>query len=952
MCRSTLRSAARLLFLAGFLACLPAPALAGTVTLAWDPNSESDLAGYIVLYGTQAGVYTTSLDVGNRTNSSIASLEGGRRYYFVVQAYNTSGLTSPYSDEVNAYIELPSQPAIGSVTPASGLIAGGTAITITGSNFQPGASVWLGITRTASAVVVNSTTMTAVSAAAPAGGAVDVRVTNPDGGTAIKPLGFTYVDPRISVTSVSPGAGGTAGGTAVTITGTNFAGGAVARFGDRTAASTTVLSGTTIVAVTPPSAAGTVAVNVTNTDGASASLANAFTYVTGLPTLVSVQPWEGPPSGGTLITLTGSNFTSGMTLTVGGAAATDVTVTSATSLTARTPALAPGAAAPLAVDLVLTGPGGSATMKKGFTYVTPVPAITAVTPASGSSAGGTRVTITGGNFSPSMQVFFGGEVGTSVAVHDASTLSVTTPAHAAGVVSVGVKPLGGTLVERASAFTFLDDDHTVDSDRDGLPDWWETQFGLDPARSTDVDGATGDPDGDGLTNAQEHAAGTHPRGFHARYFAEGVNSTLFDTTFDFLNPSAHDAHLLLTFQRQAGGVVRKVVRIAAQSRASVGTQGVAGLENDSFSMVFESDVELVAERTVSWDRRGYGAHSETAIAGASPTWYLAEGATHSGFDLYYLIQNPSAAWLMVRVTYLLPSGSPIVKHYNIAPSSRYTVWVDVEDPRLAQTDVSAIVTSLTGQSIIVERAMYREGRSQKFTAGHAAAGVTTPSSTWFLAEGSTGPLFDLYVLIANPETRAVDALVSFLLPDGTTIDKVYRVPGLSRYTIYVDEADPRLVHTAVSTTVRTLDGAPIIVERAMWWPGRFTQWFEAHASAGSTRSARRWAVAGGEEGGARNVTTYYLMANTSPVADDVKVTVLYEDGSQSTRTFSLPANSRFNVHMRAQFPESAGRKFGVVVESLGRYGVPAELVVERAIYWDADVAWAAGTNAPGMPVGQ
>src|SRR5258706_15174685 len=59
------------------------------VTLSWDANSETDIAGYRLRYGTTTGVYDQNLDVGNTTHASILNLANGTPYFFVVSAYNT-----------------------------------------------------------------------------------------------------------------------------------------------------------------------------------------------------------------------------------------------------------------------------------------------------------------------------------------------------------------------------------------------------------------------------------------------------------------------------------------------------------------------------------------------------------------------------------------------------------------------------------------------------------------------------------------------------------------------------------------------------------------------------------------------------------------------------------------------------------------------------------------------
>lgn len=87
-----------------FLIFVSSVQAASNVTLAWDANSENDLAGYKVFYGTVAEAYQHSIDVGNVTEYVVTNLADGT-WYFAVTAYDQSTNESGFSNEVNAALD-------------------------------------------------------------------------------------------------------------------------------------------------------------------------------------------------------------------------------------------------------------------------------------------------------------------------------------------------------------------------------------------------------------------------------------------------------------------------------------------------------------------------------------------------------------------------------------------------------------------------------------------------------------------------------------------------------------------------------------------------------------------------------------------------------------------------------------------------------------------------------
>ena len=168
-----------------------------------------------------------------------------------------------------------------------------------------------------------------------------------------------------TVSGVSPGAGPSAGGTSVTIVGTNFTGATGVKFGATNATSIVVNSATLLTATSPAALAGAVHVTVTSSDGTSAtSAADLFTYV-GPPTISGINPNAGPTSGGTVVIVTGNNLAGATALRFGANNATSFTVDSPTQITATSPAAAAGV---VGISVTTAGGTGFTGAPNQFTY--------------------------------------------------------------------------------------------------------------------------------------------------------------------------------------------------------------------------------------------------------------------------------------------------------------------------------------------------------------------------------------------------------------------------------------------------------------------------------------------------------------------------------------------------------------------------------------------------------
>jgi hypothetical protein len=373
---------------------------------------------------------------------------GTRVDYYVLArdaATNIGTDPAPVPDNTHCFMvgTLPAHPQVLLVTPTRGPTTGGTAITLIGQDFRPGARVFLGAAEAEQVVVADSSLITAVT---PAGdpGYVDVTVQDPSAsdlgpaacpgesnqpGRGTLPNGFLYVLPP-KPTSVTPDHGPTSGGTSVTVSGTGFQPGAMVTF-DGNPADCTVVDASTITCITPPGDPGPADVQVTNPDGFTGLLPAGYVYVPP-PELLSVDPPRGPDTGGTAVTLHGRAFQNGAIPFFDNLQLLDVTFVDEGTITAVTPPHAVGY-----VDVRLRNPDGQeARLPRGFFYFGP-PMIEAIIPPQGPTSGGQTVRIDGSSFVPGLTVTFDGLPAMVVSVTD-NEIIVITPPHAEGAVTVTV----------------------------------------------------------------------------------------------------------------------------------------------------------------------------------------------------------------------------------------------------------------------------------------------------------------------------------------------------------------------------------------------------------------------------------------------------------------------------------------------------------------------------------
>ena len=394
-----------------------------------------------------------------------------------------------------------------------------------------------------------------------------------------------------------------------------------------------------------------------------------------------------------------------------------------------------------------------------------------------------------------------------------------------------------------------------------------------------------------------------------------ASSDTFDAYILIMNPNSGQAEVDVTFQGENGANHSYHYQVAANSRFTVPVRETLGC--GSFSAGIKSNLPILAERAMYFKYQGRtGGHNSIGTESPSRTWFFAEGYTGGSFDTWVLLQNPNPAIANVTLTFMCPEGPAVTHQISVPGGSRKSVHVD-EIPGLESSDVSTQVSS--DFPVVAERAMYFNYQGKD--GGSDTIGASQPSNKWLFAEGYTGDSFDTWLLLQNPNDNAATISLDFMLPDGSVVNKEVRVPGRTRHTVHLDDI-PGLESTEVSSQV-TSDLA-IVAERSMYFN---YQGYKkgGHVTIGAMAPMDEWYLAEGYTGG--DFDEYVLLFNPGDTASNVDVVFMRPDGVKVNQKVSLPAHSRYTIHVD-EVPQLQSTELSAKVTS------DNPIVVERAEYFN------------------
>jgi hypothetical protein len=331
------------------------------VTVTLDGLSDLSTNNYGTLYldgqACQYGLFTPNSGYKSFFCTAPAHAAGTVPVTMTFNNLNLSGVTFTYG----------ALPTITSISPTSGPKAGGTLVTVTGTDLQRTDTGWLEGNKCTDLKIISNTQATCVTPASEVLGDVDFRLTNSAESmwmtyTDIK---FKYVNEPVKITGFSPKIiAGVNNPVNLTVTGSGLSGRPTISVGGTSCTNVTVISNTSASCTLQPSAAGDFSVTATN-EGTTNTAPDKLTVVSGPAQISNIYPRGSAVAGGGLLKIGGQNFTDITTVKVGHNACTNVQVQSSFSLTCTIPAGTAGTASVLVNNGLPNATNGTTTFNYG-----------------------------------------------------------------------------------------------------------------------------------------------------------------------------------------------------------------------------------------------------------------------------------------------------------------------------------------------------------------------------------------------------------------------------------------------------------------------------------------------------------------------------------------------------------------------------------------------------------
>jgi P pilus assembly chaperone PapD len=207
------------------------------------------------------------------------------------------------------------------------------------------------------------------------------------------------------------------------------------------------------------------------------------------------------------------------------------------------------------------------------------------------------------------------------------------------------------------------------------------------------------------------------------YLAEGATFDPFTEYITIQNPNPAAATVAVAYYTPGGVPITRNHNIPAGSRYTINAGADSGVASD-LSAYLHANLPILVERPMYFNML-YGGlpggHCAMGVNSPSTQWYFGEGYTGPGFDEWLTVQNPGPVPANLTVTYYVQGAAPITRNHAVAPTSRFTIPVNVD----AGTDLQLSAYVLSDQPVICERPMYffyQGYHSYNWPGGHDSQG--------------------------------------------------------------------------------------------------------------------------------------------------------------------------------------------------------------------------------------